>query len=67
MWKWRNGLRPRTLVLCALCAMLGIVGGPDLAPAAREAAEPAPLRVHASDVDGPHALAKSGRRPRASS
>jgi hypothetical protein len=58
MWTWRNGLRPKTLVLCALCAMLGIVGGPDLAPAAREAAEPALLRVHASDVQGAHTLAR---------
>jgi hypothetical protein len=58
MWKWRNGPCPKTLVLCALCAMLGIVGGPDLAPAAREAAEPTPARVHASDVDGPHPLAR---------
>ncbi len=58
MWTWCNGPRPKTLVLCVLCAMLGIVGGPDLAPAAREAAGPAPLRVHASDVEGPHTPAR---------
>ncbi len=66
MWKWRNGLRPKTLVLCALCAMLGIVGGPDLAPAAREATAPALLRVHASDVESPHPLARERAAPRAS-
>ena len=45
MWKSHNGLRSKTLVLCALCALLGIAGGQDRAPAAREAPEPAPLRV----------------------
>ena len=52
MWKSRNGLRTKTLVLCARCALLGIAGGQDRAPAAREAPEPAPLRAPTLGDDG---------------
>ena len=58
MWMWRNGPRPKTLLLCAFCALLGIAGGTDRAPAATRAAEATELRVHAFDVEGPGAFAR---------
>jgi hypothetical protein len=45
MWKWRNGPRPKALLLCAFCALLGIVGGTDPAPAATRAEPAAGVRV----------------------
>jgi hypothetical protein len=58
MWMWRNGLRPKTLVLCAVSALLGIAGGTDLAPASTRAADAASPRVRALSADGPRAAAR---------
>jgi hypothetical protein len=65
MWLWRNGLRPKTLVLCAFCALLGIAGGTDPAPASTRAADAAHPRVRALSADGPRAATRvSGTAPR---
>ncbi|MDX6556641.1 MAG: hypothetical protein QOD86_2836 [Miltoncostaeaceae bacterium] len=61
MWDWRNGARPKTLLLCAVCALLGAAGGTDPAPAVTRAADATHPQARALSAHGPRASARAPR------